>query len=113
MFTNGVRINTFCMGLSGPNHMISPTMLVCKPDVANAHGVEAHHLRRYSIDSRLIGTGKEYILLHREHSARARSIASRCTIHHCKDTTMNLFLDVQQVHQCLMNPAMGIVATSV
>ena len=72
-------------------------------DEFNGHGIVTHDFSRNRVDCHLIRAGEDQVLDVPPHRPGARAVSCERPVGHSEDSRMNLFLDSQQVHQCLVN----------
>ncbi len=89
------------------------TPLVCKSDVREAKRIHAHDLGRDRINGDLIRRSQDDVFDLRAHCAGTGTIARRCAVHHREEARVDLLLDREQVHECLVDPGVGIVPMGV
>ena len=78
-------------------------------DKAQAEWIKSLQFGGDGIDSNLIGGSQQDVLFVPAHGAWSWAIARECTVHHGKNPGVYLLLNSQQIHQGLMNHAMGVM----
>ena len=86
---------------------------MCQPDIVNLHGVKSHDLGSHGVNSYAVRAGQDEALLNRNHCPGSWTIAAESTVHYCKDPGVYLLLNRQQVHQGLMDDAVGVMAVGI